>query len=167
MNNTRADIPRIVIANSGGLRFDIYSGTFTKNDQLTASPFTDGFLFIPNVTFGVASQVLPVLNGDSSFSDTKRRSVAENEKREREKESEMKWRSVHEVSVRERMERKIRTREEELWARGDVAARYNRWLKEMDRRDGVQRRDAGNLTLGYVTTDVSSFPISLMLSIPH
>ncbi|EIM80836.1 uncharacterized protein STEHIDRAFT_105252 [Stereum hirsutum FP-91666 SS1] len=153
VNNTRADVPRIVIANSGGLRFDIFSGTFTKNDQLTASPFTDGFLFIPNVTLGVASQVLPVLNGDSSFADTKRRSVAENEKREREKESEMKWRSVHEVSVRERMERKIRTREEELWARGDVAARYNRWLKEMDRRDGVQRRDAGNLTLGYVTTD--------------
>jgi hypothetical protein len=27
----------------GGLRFDIYAGPFTKNDQLTASPFTDAF----------------------------------------------------------------------------------------------------------------------------
>ena len=40
----------------------MYSGSFTKNDQLTASPFADSFLFIPNVTFSVANQVLPTLN---------------------------------------------------------------------------------------------------------
>lgn len=44
------------------LRFDIYAGSFTKNDQLTASPFKNSFLFIPNVTFSVADQVLPALN---------------------------------------------------------------------------------------------------------
>ncbi|KAI0039405.1 hypothetical protein FA95DRAFT_1027749 [Auriscalpium vulgare] len=62
INNTRASIPNIVITNSGGLRFDVYAGPFDKNDQLTASPFDDSFLFIPNVTLGVAKQVLPALN---------------------------------------------------------------------------------------------------------
>lgn len=142
MNNTRASVPNIIIANSGGLRFDVFSGTFTKNDQLTASPFTDGYLFIPNVTYGVASKVLPVLNGDSEFAETKR-----SEKSER----------------RKRMEERIRKREEEMWARGEVGMRYNAWLKEMDRRDGMQRRAAANLTLGYVTTDVSFPPFFLTL----
>ncbi|KAJ7510105.1 Metallo-dependent phosphatase-like protein [Mycena galericulata] len=49
VNNTRASIPNIMITNSGSLRFDIYAGPFTKNDQLTASPFADSFLYIPNV----------------------------------------------------------------------------------------------------------------------
>ncbi|EGO00572.1 hypothetical protein SERLA73DRAFT_166873 [Serpula lacrymans var. lacrymans S7.3] len=62
INNTRASIPNIMITNSGSQRFNIFAGPFTKNDQLTASPFTDSFLYIPNITFGVASQVLPALN---------------------------------------------------------------------------------------------------------
>ncbi|KAI0301752.1 Metallo-dependent phosphatase-like protein [Multifurca ochricompacta] len=63
VNNSRANIPNIIITNSGGLRFDIYAGPFTKNDQLTASPFTDAFQYIPNVPLSVAKSVLPVLNG--------------------------------------------------------------------------------------------------------
>ncbi|KAF8260660.1 Metallo-dependent phosphatase-like protein, partial [Lactarius quietus] len=63
VNNTRANISNIIITNSGGLRFDIYAGPFTKNDQLTASPFTDAFLYIADVPLGVASAVLPALNG--------------------------------------------------------------------------------------------------------
>ncbi|KAH9019351.1 hypothetical protein EDB85DRAFT_1896772 [Lactarius pseudohatsudake] len=46
LNNTRANIPNTIIANLGSLRFDIYAGPFTKNDQLAASPFTDVFVFI-------------------------------------------------------------------------------------------------------------------------
>ncbi|TFY74337.1 hypothetical protein EWM64_g9675 [Hericium alpestre] len=117
INNTRADIPNIVITNSGELRFDVYGGAFTKNDQLTASPFADTYLYIPNVTFGVAKQVLPTLNNEGA-----------NEKRSLE-------------------------REQELYARGDVSMRYKRWLEEMDRRDGQEKRAAKNLTLGYVTKD--------------
>ncbi|KAJ7074295.1 Metallo-dependent phosphatase-like protein [Mycena amicta] len=49
VNNTRASNPKIIITNSGSLRFDLYAGPFTKNDQLTVSPFAD-------------SQVLPTLN---------------------------------------------------------------------------------------------------------
>ncbi|KAJ7905759.1 Metallo-dependent phosphatase-like protein [Mycena olivaceomarginata] len=63
VNNTRASVPNIMITNSGSLRFDIYAGPFTKNDQLTASPFADSFLYIPNVPFSVANAVLPALNG--------------------------------------------------------------------------------------------------------
>ena len=61
-NNSRGAIPNIMITNSGSQRFDVYSGSFTKNDQLTASPFADAFLYIPNVTLSVAKQVLPSLN---------------------------------------------------------------------------------------------------------
>jgi hypothetical protein len=63
VNNTRASVPNIMITNSGSLRFDIYAGPFTKNDQLTASPFADSFLYIPNVPLSVANAVLPALNG--------------------------------------------------------------------------------------------------------
>jgi hypothetical protein len=45
------------------LRFDIFQGPFTKNDQLTASPFTNAFVFIPNVTVSIATQVVDALNG--------------------------------------------------------------------------------------------------------
>ncbi|EPQ55273.1 Metallo-dependent phosphatase [Gloeophyllum trabeum ATCC 11539] len=62
INNTRAGIPNIMITNSGSQRFDVYAGPFTKNDQLTASPYTNAFVYIPNVTYGIASQVLPTMN---------------------------------------------------------------------------------------------------------
>ena len=124
INNSRASIPNIMITNSGSQRFDVFSGTFTKNDQLTASPFADTFLFIPNVTFATASKVLPALN--NAGADERRRSFLED-------------------------------REQELYGRGYVETVYRRWLEEQDRRDGLERRAAQNLTLGYVTQDVSAF----------
>ncbi|KAG6382133.1 Metallo-dependent phosphatase-like protein [Boletus reticuloceps] len=66
INNTRANVPNIIITNSGELRYNVFAGAFTKNDQLTAAPFTDSFYYIPNVTLSVANQVLPVLNGGSN-----------------------------------------------------------------------------------------------------
>jgi hypothetical protein len=120
INNTRASIPRIIVTNSGSQRFDLYGGAFTKNDQLTASPFADAFLFLPNITLGVANQILPILNNEGE----EKRSLEALEKREA-----------------------------EAYARGEVDMRYNRWLEEMDRRHGVERRAAANATLGYVTTD--------------
>ncbi|KAH9485630.1 Secreted protein [Psilocybe cubensis] len=119
INNTRASIPNIMITNSGSQRFDIYAGPFTKNDQLTASPFDDSFLFIPNVPFSIANKVLPALN-----------EAGANERREL-----------------------LEERERELYGRGHVDMVYNRWLEEQDRRSGIERRAAQNLTLGYVTSD--------------
>ena len=122
VNNTRANISNIIITNSGGLRFDIYAGPFTKNDQLTASPFTDAFLFIADVPLGVASAVLPALNGEGANGRRDLEAAAER------------------------------------YARGDVGTRYRRWLDEMNARAGPERRAAQNLTLGYVTEDVSFTP---------
>ena len=129
VNNTRANIPRLIIANSGSLRFDIYAGPFTKNDQLTASPFTDAFLYIPGVPAGIANQVLSSLN----------------------KQGESK--------------RSVETLEREAYARGDIDMRFNKWLEEMDKRNfGLEKRKAGNMTLGYVTKDVrDSFALSLFV----
>jgi len=111
-----------MIANSGGLRFDVLKGSFTKNDQLTASPFIDLFLYVPNVTFSTANQVLPALNGAGAAGRKKRA------------EMEMEW-----------------------WGRGYVEGRYQAWLKEMERRARLGGRKEEDLTLGYVTSDVSGF----------
>ena len=43
-----------------------------------------------------------------------------------------------------------------LYEHGYIDARFHEWLAGMDKRHGLDRRTAGNLTLGYVTTDVSS-----------
>ncbi|KAJ3484950.1 hypothetical protein NLI96_g5293 [Meripilus lineatus] len=122
INNTRANIPNIIIANSGAQRFDLYSGPFTRNDQFTASPFVDEFFFIPNVTAGIANQVLPALNNAGT-------------------------------NQRRALMGELERRESELYGRGYVDMVYMRWLEEMDKRGGVERRAAQNMTLGYVTQD--------------
>jgi hypothetical protein len=121
VNNSRAQMPNIIIANSGALRFDIYAGSFTKNDELTASPFTDAFQYIAGVPLGIASAVLPALNGAKN-----KRELLTQEKRAAER-----------------------------YARGEVEVRYREWLEEMHARAGPERWAAQNLTLGYVTKDVS------------
>jgi len=124
VNNTRSNIPNLIIANSGSQRFDIYAGPFTKNDQLTVSPFNDAFLFIPNVTFSVASQVLPTLNHAGA---NQRRAVME----------ELEAREL-ELYGRGYVDMVYRKWLEEM----DV------------RNNGFEKRAAQNLTLGYVTADV-------------
>ncbi|KAG5643195.1 hypothetical protein DXG03_001355 [Asterophora parasitica] len=121
INNTRASIPNYIIANSGSQRFDIYAGAFTKNDQLTSSPFTDAFLYIPSIPLSLAKQVLTSLNGAGL---SQRRDLVD-----------------------------LKARESHLYGIGDVRKRYLEWLEEMDKRHGLERRAAANLTLGYVTND--------------
>ncbi|KAE9403326.1 hypothetical protein BT96DRAFT_964523 [Gymnopus androsaceus JB14] len=125
INNTRANNTNVMITNSGSQRFDIYAGTFDKNDQISASPFLNAFVFIADVPFGVAQQVLPALNG-AGADERKRRDLSD----------------------------VLEERESEMWKRGYVDRRYMEWLDEMDRRhDGAVKRAAQNLTLGYVTSD--------------
>ncbi|KAF7352259.1 Vacuolar protein [Mycena venus] len=62
LNTSRAGIPSLLIISSGSQRFDIYKGPFTKNDQLTASPFVNQYIYIPDVPFSAAMKVLPELN---------------------------------------------------------------------------------------------------------
>ncbi|KAG5720674.1 hypothetical protein E4T56_gene2180, partial [Termitomyces sp. T112] len=47
----------------------------------------------------------------------------------------------------------IQGREATEYGLDSVDKRYKEWLRDMDRRHGVDRRAAQNLTLGYVTTD--------------
>ncbi|KAG0695395.1 Metallo-dependent phosphatase-like protein [Suillus ampliporus] len=62
INNPRHYTPNITIVNSQSLRFDVFNGSFTKNDQLTASEYNDEFLYIANVTSSIANQALVELN---------------------------------------------------------------------------------------------------------
>ena len=76
----------------------------------------------------VASQVLPALNNQGAQEKRKRDSWA----------AALDW-------------------EKERYGRGEVERRYNAWLEEMAKRGEVEKRSTSNLTLGYVTSDVSCF----------
>jgi hypothetical protein len=62
VNSSRSTIPRIVIVNTGSIRFDLVKGPFTFDDSFIVSPFTDAFQYI-NVPYALAKNVLNSLNG--------------------------------------------------------------------------------------------------------
>lgn len=53
--------PRIVIGNAGSLRFDVFAGTFDRNDELTVSPFTTAFLYM-RLPAGLAEKITIEMN---------------------------------------------------------------------------------------------------------
>ncbi|WFD35092.1 hypothetical protein MCUN1_001941 [Malassezia cuniculi] len=61
-NPERAHEPSVILLNSGSQRFDVYAGAFTKNDQYVVSPFRDDFLYIADVPWGIARQLVHKLN---------------------------------------------------------------------------------------------------------
>ena len=58
----RADLPRMVLVNTGALRFDIFKGPFTVDTTYTVSPFTSGFRYVKDVPFSVAKRLLQIIN---------------------------------------------------------------------------------------------------------
>ncbi|PSN67151.1 ser/Thr protein phosphatase-like protein family [Corynespora cassiicola Philippines] len=52
----------LVITNTGGVRFDIFKGPFTKDTKFLVSPFTSGIRYIKDVPYKAASRVLRLLN---------------------------------------------------------------------------------------------------------
>lgn len=62
VNETRKDVPRLIIINTGSVRFDLAQGPFTYDDSFIVSPFDDAFQFIPDVPYEQASKVLGILN---------------------------------------------------------------------------------------------------------
>ena len=58
----RAEVPRMVLTNSGALRFDIFEGPFTVDSMYTVSPFTSGFRYIKDVPTNVAARLKVILN---------------------------------------------------------------------------------------------------------
>lgn len=68
VDEKRGDTPRIVIGNSGSLRFDVFKGSFDKNDELTISPFTTAF-FYTRLPAGLGKAIADEMNraGASKF----------------------------------------------------------------------------------------------------
>ncbi|CAK7229595.1 hypothetical protein SCUCBS95973_007279 [Sporothrix curviconia] len=58
----RADVPRMVIINTGAMRFDIFRGAFTRDTTYIVSPFVSLVHYIPDVPYALARQVLAILN---------------------------------------------------------------------------------------------------------
>jgi hypothetical protein len=149
LNNTKATKPAIITTNSGSLRFDVYSGPFTKNDQLTVSPFPDSFLYLSDVPYGVVNDTLNALNNAGA-----------NERR-----------SLHAVgAVGADLTGMMGQYYESIrgYGTGDVESIYRAWVKGMNKRSTIDRRAMANLTLGYVTQDVSgSSPFLVMLKLTY
>ena len=59
---SRADRARLILLNTGAIRFDIFKGAFTRDSTYIISPFTSGFHYIPDVPYEKAKQVLGLLN---------------------------------------------------------------------------------------------------------
>ncbi|KAL6903207.1 Metallo-dependent phosphatase-like protein [Trichoderma evansii] len=64
-NKEREDKPRLAIVNTGGVRFDIFKGPFTRDDTFTVSPFNSGFQFVPDVPYEIAKKVIGILNSET------------------------------------------------------------------------------------------------------
>lgn len=62
VNPDRADVARLIIINTGSVRFDLVQGPFDLDSAFITSPFNDGFQYLPDVPYSIASQVLPILN---------------------------------------------------------------------------------------------------------
>ncbi|PVI06222.1 hypothetical protein DM02DRAFT_515142 [Periconia macrospinosa] len=52
----------LVIMNTGGIRFDVFKGPFTKDTKFLVSPFTSGISYIKDVPYEAAKHVLNLLN---------------------------------------------------------------------------------------------------------
>ena len=61
-NKERKDVPRLAIANTGMVRFDIFKGAFTTDSTFILSPFLSRWNYIPDVPYKVAKRILDMLN---------------------------------------------------------------------------------------------------------
>ncbi|GAA5825830.1 hypothetical protein JCM11251_000017 [Rhodosporidiobolus azoricus] len=50
------------ILNTGSIRFDVFKGDFTRNDQWIILPFANNFLYVPSVPLRLARKMLHYLN---------------------------------------------------------------------------------------------------------
>ncbi|KAF3481246.1 uncharacterized protein GIQ15_04005 [Arthroderma uncinatum] len=58
----RKDKPRLLLLNTGGVRFDLVKGPFTKDDEYIVYPFKNQFQFLPDVPYSVAKDLLDAMN---------------------------------------------------------------------------------------------------------
>ena len=69
INPKRKDIPTLAITNTGAMRFDIFKGAFTIDTTYIISPFVSKFLFIKDVPYKSASNILQLLNSGGPVFD--------------------------------------------------------------------------------------------------
>ncbi|RDA95266.1 hypothetical protein CP533_3417 [Ophiocordyceps camponoti-saundersi (nom. inval.)] len=62
VNSSRSDKPRLAFINTGGIRFDIFKGPFTRDSLMAVSPFKNHFLYVPDVPYAIARKLLAILN---------------------------------------------------------------------------------------------------------
>ena len=67
LDTKRGERPRIVVANTGALRFDIFEGPFTIDTTFTVSPFAGGLRYIQDVPFSIADRLLKILNNEGEI----------------------------------------------------------------------------------------------------
>ncbi len=61
-NPSRKHVPRLVLVNTGAIRFDIFKGPFTRDTTYIVSPFLSVLAHIPDVPYALAKKVLGLLN---------------------------------------------------------------------------------------------------------
>ncbi|RQM07126.1 hypothetical protein DH86_00003477 [Scytalidium sp. 3C] len=76
-NSERADIPRLAILNTGGMRFDIFKGTFTKDTTYIVSPFLSKWVYIKDVPYSSAKDLLPLLNNEPKVFESEGLSISQ------------------------------------------------------------------------------------------
>lgn len=139
-NPDRQGTPNIILLNSGAQRFDIYAGNFTRNDQYIVSPFTNAFIYIKDVPWRYAQQVLGRLNR----SGTRRRSDLEESGADEEAYARGEVDDVY---------RSWRSEQVQLatsrYYEDDDLTQAQKDLLDLDRRADA----ASEKTLGYVTSD--------------
>ena len=58
---------KLVMINTGAMRFDIFKGAFTRDTTFIISPFTSGFRYIKDVPFKPASKLISILNNQGQI----------------------------------------------------------------------------------------------------
>ncbi|EXJ81040.1 hypothetical protein A1O3_07328 [Capronia epimyces CBS 606.96] len=77
VNDTRrGDRPRLIISNTGAIRFDIFKGPFTKDSTFIVCPFTSGFHYLKDVPYNRARKLIFLLNRAGEIFETSDPSLA-------------------------------------------------------------------------------------------
>lgn len=61
---------RIILINTGGIRYDLYKGDFTRNALFTVSPFKNMWKILPSIPTEIALRLQPILNKGSYILNT-------------------------------------------------------------------------------------------------
>ncbi|KAF2657969.1 hypothetical protein K491DRAFT_740312 [Lophiostoma macrostomum CBS 122681] len=68
-NRSKDGKKALILTNTGGIRFDIFKGAYTKDTTFLVSPFTSGLRYIKDVPYKAAARVLKLLNNEGPILD--------------------------------------------------------------------------------------------------